>query len=117
MIPTYHLTSVAGALLSHANLIANSAGTAAVLGTLWTAGDRHLSYLPLAHIYERVNIVTATHLGSSVGFYSGDVTKLLDDAQALRPHIFMSVPRLYNRIYDRVRGSERQAFAYRLSSC
>ena len=33
------------------------------------AGDRHLSYLPLAHIYERVTMVGVTHGGVSVGFY------------------------------------------------
>lgn len=90
-------------MLSHANLIANSAGTCLLLSE-WTVGDRHISYLPLAHIYERVNMVTATHLGSAVGFYSGNVQELLDDILALKPHVFVSVPRLWNRIYDRVRS-------------
>ncbi len=35
---------------------------------MW-AGDRHISYLPLAHIYERVTLVGVTHGGVSVGFY------------------------------------------------
>ena len=34
----------------------------------------------------------------------GDVAELLDDVLELRPTIFPSVPRLYNRIYDRVMG-------------
>lgn len=38
-----------------------------------------VSYLPLAHIYERNNMTTAVHLGGSVGFYSGNVQELLDD--------------------------------------
>jgi len=59
-------------VLTHGALIANSAGTVSMLSR-WAVGDRHLSYLPLAHIYERVNLVTATHLGSAVGFYSGNV--------------------------------------------
>jgi len=33
------------------------------------AGDRHISYLPLAHIYERVTLVGITHGGVSIGFY------------------------------------------------
>lgn len=49
-------SSLTGAVLTHANLIANAAGTSTML-TESTPGDRHLSYLPLAHIYERVNIV------------------------------------------------------------
>jgi long-chain acyl-CoA synthetase len=42
------------------------------------------------------------HLGSAIGFYSGNVLELLDDVATLRPHVFVSVPRLWNRIYDRV---------------
>lgn len=34
---------------------------------------------------------------------------LLDDVQELRPTIFLSVPRLYNRIYDRVMGAIRSS--------
>lgn len=96
-----------GAVLLHSNLIANAAGTAALL-VKWQPGDRHISYLPLAHIYERVNLVLATRLGGAVGFYSGNVQELLDDVQALRPHVFVSVPRLWNRIYDRVMSTIRQ---------
>ena len=39
---------------------------------------------------------------SQIGFYRGDVLGLLDDIQALQPTIFVSVPRLWNRIHDRV---------------
>jgi long-chain acyl-CoA synthetase len=62
-----------------------------------------MSYLPLAHIYERINTVTATHGGAAIGFYSGDVARLLEDISVLRPTVFCSVPRLWNRIYDKVR--------------
>jgi long-chain acyl-CoA synthetase len=53
----------------------------------------------LAHIYERANQVMTVYFGIAVGFYQGDNLKLLDDIAALRPTIFCSVPRLYNRIY------------------
>lgn len=75
--------------------------------TTTTTGEVHCSWLPLGHIYERVNLITATHLGCSVGFYSGDVLMLLEDLQLLRPHLFPAVPRLWNRIYDRVCASPR----------
>jgi long-chain acyl-CoA synthetase len=96
-----------GAVLTHANLIADSAGTSLLLKD-WSPGDRHISYLPLAHIYERCNLVMCVHLGASVGFYSGDVTQLLDDVQVLKPTLFASVPRLWNRIYDRVMAGVRE---------
>lgn len=95
-----------GAVLTHANMIANSAGTMFVIPL--KVGDRHISYLPLAHIYERISVVTAVHCGCSVGFYRGDVLQLLEDVQELQPTIFPSVPRLYNRIYDKVMQAVRE---------
>ncbi len=47
--------------------------------------------------------LVCVHLGAAVGFYSGNVLELLDDIAVLKPHVFVSVPRLWNRIYDRVR--------------
>lgn len=46
--------------------------------------------------------VTIYHQGARVGFFRGDVTKLLEDVQELRPTVFPSVPRLFNRIYDKL---------------
>ena len=43
------------------------------------------------------------HAGA-VGFYQGDTLKIVEDLQALRPTVFSSVPRLYNRIYDKIVG-------------
>ncbi|KAM7485560.1 hypothetical protein LguiA_001569 [Lonicera macranthoides] len=86
-----------GAVLSHGNLIANIAG--ATVSTKLFPSDVYISYLPLAHIYERANQVMLVYFGAASGFYQGDNLKLMDDMGALRPTIFCSVPRLYNRIY------------------
>lgn len=40
--------------------------------------------------------------GAKVGFFQGDVKLLIEDMQALKPTLFVSVPRLLNRIYDKV---------------
>jgi Long-chain acyl-CoA synthetases (AMP-forming) len=64
--------------------------------------DSYLSYLPLAHVFERVVQYTITYFGGQIGFYQGDTSKLLDDVAALKPTLFASVPRLLNRIYDAV---------------
>lgn len=41
--------------------------------------------------------------GGRIGFYQGDIRLLSDDMKALRPTIFPVVPRLLNRMYDKVR--------------
>ena len=40
--------------------------------------------------------------GMKIGFFRGDVKLLTEDLMALRPTIFPTVPRLLNRIYDKV---------------
>jgi len=40
--------------------------------------------------------------GAKVGFFQGDIKLLLEDIKELRPTIFVTVPRLLNRVYDRV---------------
>ena len=90
-----------GAKILHRGLIANAAGNVALVPNV-SQGHRHLSYLPLAHIYERINLTVATHLGTAYGFYHGDILTILEDVAELKPTTFASVPRLFNRIYDRV---------------
>lgn len=43
-------------------------------------------------------------MGASVGFYLGDIRRLSDDMKALRPTVTPAVPRLLNRIYDKVQA-------------
>ncbi|KAD0994762.1 hypothetical protein R6Q59_031986 [Mikania micrantha] len=86
-----------GVVLTHENLIASVA--ASTLQIKFHSSDIYISYLPLAHIYERANQIMAVYGGLAVGFYQGDNLKLMDDLAVLRPTIFCSVPRLYNRIY------------------
>lgn len=66
--------------------------------------DIMISYLPLAHSFEQVLFVCALVMGTKIGYFGGDVLKLTDDCQALKPTLFPSVPRIYNRIYDKIRA-------------
>lgn len=43
-------------------------------------------------------------VGGSVGFYLGDIRRLSDDMKALKPTVTAAVPRLLNRIYDKVQS-------------
>lgn len=43
-------------------------------------------------------------MGASVGFYMGDIRRLSDDMKALKPTVTAAVPRLLNRIYDKVQA-------------
>lgn len=64
----------------------------------------YLSYLPLAHVFERVLITLCLYKAVKIGLYSGDVQKLKYDLEDLKPTAFASVPRLYNRFYEIIQG-------------
>lgn len=98
-----------GAMLTHGNMVAMLAG-ASGHGITINFYDVHVSYLPLAHVFERTVVGLLLLHGASIGFYNGDVMKLFEDISILRPTIFASVPRLLNRLYDRViKGVEAQS--------
>lgn len=104
-----------GVMLPHSALLADASACLALCGygregfmpeqrSLFElrSDDVHISYLPLAHIFERIVLTALITVGASIGFYQGDTLKLMDDIAVLRPTIFVSVPRLFNRVYDKV---------------
>ncbi|BFZ03559.1 hypothetical protein BsWGS_06594 [Bradybaena similaris] len=94
-----------GAMLTHRNMVACLSAALKVLkscGIILSTSDTLISYLPLAHSYERILEAVALTTGARTGFFQGDVRKLMDDIKELQPTIFPSVPRLLNRFYDKV---------------
>mmetsp|Transcript_18687 Transcript_18687/g.52275 ORF Transcript_18687/g.52275 Transcript_18687/m.52275 type:complete len:677 (+) Transcript_18687:212-2242(+) len=89
-----------GALLTHENLISALAGIDQAFPFVST--DRHLSYLPLAHIFERIVQAQIYMAGSSIAFFRGDPLLLIEDMQACRPTVFAAAPRVLNKIYDKI---------------
>ncbi|XP_034946789.1 long-chain-fatty-acid--CoA ligase 1 isoform X2 [Chelonus insularis] len=104
-----------GVMLSHQNVMA---GVSAVLLQLGdhkpNAKDVMISFLPLAHMLERCCENGMYIVGGSVGFYGGDIKKLSDDMKALRPTVMPAVPRLLNRLYDRVQAELQSSFFKRM---
>ncbi|EGF83371.1 hypothetical protein BATDEDRAFT_84918 [Batrachochytrium dendrobatidis JAM81] len=102
-----------GVVLSHENLLSFNTGARTFMKESLvpeiTSSDVHISYLPLAHVFERIIQCAIIYSGASIGFYQGDTFKLLDDVAELKPTVFVSVPRLYNRIYDKVLASVKKS--------
>ncbi|GLU16722.1 hypothetical protein SLE2022_331390 [Rubroshorea leprosula] len=68
-----------------------------------TVDDVFLSFLPLAHILDRVIEEYFFHKGASVGYYHGDLKELRDDIMELRPTFLAGVPRVYDTIYESIK--------------
>ncbi|XP_021748861.1 long chain acyl-CoA synthetase 4-like [Chenopodium quinoa] len=62
--------------------------------------DVYLSYLPLAHIFDRVVEELFISIGASIGYWRGDVKLLAEDIKDLKPTLLCSVPRVLERIYS-----------------
>ena len=109
-----------GALITHSNLV-SLIHSITSMGFDLNSNDRHMSYLPLAHIFERVVTLGMTAHGGSVSFISGGPDRLVEDWVATRPTIVPVAPRVLNKIYDKINnglaaqgGTKKTVFDYAL---
>ncbi|XP_051784397.1 long-chain-fatty-acid--CoA ligase 1a isoform X1 [Erpetoichthys calabaricus] len=95
-----------GAMITHGNVVGNASGFIKMTERLFmlTAEDVLISFLPLAHMFERVVECVVLCHGARIGFFQGDIRLLMDDLKTLQPTIFPVVPRLLNRMFDRIFG-------------
>jgi long-chain acyl-CoA synthetase len=88
-----------GVMLMHSNLVSNFIESSHIhhLGP----GAKVLSILPLSHIYERTLTYHFQYKGVSI-YYAENVGTIMDNLKDIQPEIFAVVPRLLERIYDRI---------------
>lgn len=60
----------------------------------------YVSYMPLAHLFERIYCLFSLINGAKIGYFSGDMTKLNQAFMTLQPTLIIMVPRLLSRQYD-----------------
>ncbi|XP_076855443.1 long-chain-fatty-acid--CoA ligase 5 isoform X3 [Brachyhypopomus gauderio] len=101
-----------GAMLSHENVVADAASFVKSFESVYTplTTDVSISFLPLAHMFERIVQTVLYGAGGRVGFFQGDIRLLPDDMKALQPTVFPVVPRLLNRVYDKVQSGAQSPF-------
>ena len=86
-----------GVMLSHENLVSNFVAHSHMhdLGK----DHRAISFLPLCHVYERSMNYHFQYKGMGV-YYVGSLAQIVTAIKEIRPHMFNSVPRLLERVYD-----------------
>lgn len=92
-----------GVMISNESIVTLIAGVKRLLQSVneeLNEKDVFLSYLPLAHIFDRVIEELFISHGASIGFWRGDVKLLVEDIGELKPTIFCAVPRVLDRIYS-----------------
>lgn len=103
-----------GVMLTHRAILANVTG---VLQNICPEPeDVWLSFLPLSHTFERTTTYyTAMGFGNRVAF-NRNIGLLADDLKVIRPTILMSVPRIYEKVYDKIQDAlvKKPAFVQKL---
>ena len=91
-----------GVMLSHKNLVSNvkHCNDFAPFHQM----KRALSFLPLNHVFERM--INTLYLYHGIGiYYAEGLEKIADNLKEVKPQVFVTVPRLLERVYDKIVGA------------
>lgn len=99
-----------GVMLSHSNLVTNLIDSTGHLS--FGEHDVALSVLPLSHVFERQAMYMYLYQGMSV-YFAESLQTIGPNLREVRPTIFVGVPRIFEKIYDRIqeRATEAGKFA------
>ena len=100
-----------GAMITHKNLIFTS----------WSAGQslyiephfRTLLFLPLAHVFARLIVYCCLANGNLTAF-AENLTTVGDNLKEIKPQFIASVPRVYEKVYDKVLSGAEAAGGIKL---
>ncbi|RYU83772.1 AMP-dependent synthetase/ligase [Hymenobacter persicinus] len=96
-----------GVMLSHDNILSNCRNSQRFVPV--NAADTALSFLPLCHIFERM--VTYLYMINGVSIYYAESMEVIaDNLREVKPQIFTTVPRLLEKVYDKIvaKGHEQE---------
>lgn len=89
-----------GVMLSHRNILFNAEAISGVVPAY--RDDVFLSFLPLSHMLERTAGYYYPMLAGSEVVFARSVQTLSEDLQTIRPTVLISVPRMFERAYNRI---------------
>jgi len=95
-----------GVLLSHNNIVSNVLDSASRI-PFEEGTSVALSFLPICHIFERVILYIYQYYSVSI-YFAESIEKVSDNIKEVRPTVFTVVPRLLEKVYDKIyaKGSE-----------
>ena len=95
-----------GVMLSHGNLLFTSDS---VSGSLPIRSDLEtLLFLPLAHVFARLIAYVCVCNAVPTAFAEG-ISQVGENLKEIRPHFIASVPRIFEKIYDKITSSAQEA--------
>jgi len=98
-----------GVKLTHRNVVVNACAAMLDQRMVVNNGGTMISYLPYTHSFEQCLMSVSLVQSCRIGYWQGEPLKLVEDCQMLKPEFFPSVPRLYNRIYGKIKAGFKDA--------
>ncbi|MDY2587732.1 AMP-dependent synthetase/ligase [Winogradskyella aquimaris] len=90
-----------GVMLSHWNITSNVLDSSPRVPLPTSGETRVLSFLPICHIFERVLIYVYQYAGTSI-YFAEALDKIGDNAKEIKPHLMSVVPRLLEKVFDKI---------------
>ncbi len=89
-----------GVMLSHDNLVSNAIESSKRFPIV-DGETKSLSFLPLCHVYERMLIYLYQYRGVTI-YYAESLETISDNLKETAPHVMTAVPRLLEKVYDKI---------------
>jgi len=89
-----------GVMLSHNNIVSDVLGSAKRV-PFETGAYVALSFLPVCHIFERMIMYLYQYYSVSV-YFAESIDKISDNLKEVKPHVITAVPRLLEKVYDKI---------------
>lgn len=89
-----------GVMLTHNNIVTNVLASKKRV-PLEYGNSKALSFLPVCHIFERMILYLYQYCGVSI-YFAESIEKLTENAQEVKPNVMTAVPRLYEKIFDKI---------------
>jgi len=88
-----------GVMLSHGNILSNVNSIQQIMPI--NNSHRVISFLPICHIFERTAVYYYMKIGAAI-YYAESIEKVGDNLKEVKPNYFTTVPRLLEKIYDKI---------------
>ena len=98
-----------GVMQSHLNHMSLMVAMHCANDGVFVDNSSHLSFMPSAHVYERVVQLSMLSCGGKIGYSCGDPKRLVEDAGILKPTLFCGVPRIWNRFNSAIQTAIKDA--------
>lgn len=96
-----------GVMLSHKNIVSNVNDVHPIIEGVGLAERKALSFLPLNHILEKMISYVYLFNGFSI-YYAESMETIGDNLKEVRPSIFVTVPRLLEKVYEKIMATGHQ---------